>query len=75
MQDIVAILIAVGAGAFLARRGWQRFAQRKAGACGACSNCPSNSTPTPANLVTISPLVSNAASQRREEVEPEIVHR
>jgi len=65
MQDIVAILVAVGAGAFLARRGWQRFAQRKAGACGACSNCPSNSTATSANLVTISPIVSHAKAQRR----------
>jgi hypothetical protein len=29
MQDIVAILIALSAVAFLARRGWQRLSQRK----------------------------------------------
>ncbi len=68
MQDIVAILIAVAAGAFLARRGWLHFTRRKAGACGACSNCPSNSAATPANLVTIAPIVSHAKAPRREEV-------
>jgi hypothetical protein len=72
MQDFLAILIAAGAGAFLARRGWLHFTRRKAGACGACANCPSSSTPVPANLVTISPIVSHAKAQRCEE-ESEIV--
>ena len=72
MQDTVAILIAIAAGAFLARRGWLHLMRRKAGACGACSNCPSNSTATPANLVTISPIASHAKAQCREE-EPEVI--
>ena len=40
MQDTVAILIALAALLFLARRGWQSLTARRAGKCGACSNCP-----------------------------------
>src|SRR5262249_12835262 len=57
MQDILAILIAAAAAAFLAYRGWQRLAARRAG-CGACSHCPSNSSLKATPLVTISPIVS-----------------
>ncbi len=34
--------IALTALAFLARRGWQTLSARRAGKCGACSNCPAN---------------------------------
>jgi hypothetical protein len=73
MQDAVAILIAITAGAFLARRGWLHFMRRKAGACGACTNCPSNTAATPTNLVTLSPIVSHAKAQRREEEGSKII--
>jgi hypothetical protein len=59
MQDVLAILIALAAGAFLAYRGWQHFAKRRSG-CGACSNCPTD-------LVTISPSMSHAKAQGRED--------
>lgn len=60
MQDLFAILIALTAAAFLAYRGWQHFAKRRGG-CGACSNCPSD-------LVTITPNVSHAKAQSREDI-------
>jgi hypothetical protein len=41
MQDLLAILIALVAAAFLARRAWQPLAHRRAGACGGCANCHS----------------------------------
>jgi hypothetical protein len=65
MQDLLAILIAVAAAAYLARRIWQRLAHRRA-ACDSCSSCSSlKSQP----LVSISPIMSHAKPQRREEVE------
>ncbi len=66
MQDVVAILIALAAAAFLAHRGWKRLAQRRAGACGACANCPSSSSANSANLVTLSPVVSHGNTPSRE---------
>jgi hypothetical protein len=64
MQDLLAILIACLAAAFLAYRGWIVVMKRKSG-CGACANCPSGSTATqPANLVQLSPMKSHAEAQR-----------
>jgi hypothetical protein len=68
MQDIVAILIVLAAAAFLARRVWQSVANRRSGACGACSNCPSNDAAKTQSLVSISPIISHAKAQRREEI-------
>ncbi|MFO0789544.1 MAG: hypothetical protein U0805_08800 [Pirellulales bacterium] len=53
MQDSIAILIALAALAFLVRRGWQSLTARRAGKCGACTNCPANAAT--ASLVRISP--------------------
>jgi hypothetical protein len=75
MQDIVAILIAVGAAAFLAYRGWRRMVLKRAGACGGCANCPSSSVATPSNLVTLSPIAPHAKAPSREEDGAEIVRR
>jgi hypothetical protein len=66
MQDILAILIAVVAAAFLLRRAWQRLASRR-GACGSCPNCPSAGSAKSPPLVSISPIVSHAKPQRRED--------
>jgi len=67
MQDYTAIAIVLIAAAFLARRGWQTLAKRRAG-CGSCGNCPSNAAGNTANnLVSISPIVSHAKAPRREE--------
>ena len=66
MQDFIAIAIVVIAAAFLARRGWQTLAKRRAG-CGSCGNCPSNAAGNTANLVSISPIDSHAKAPRREE--------
>ena len=68
MQDILAILITLAAAAFLARRAWQRLAHRRAGACGSCSTCNSSTSLTSQPLITISPIMSHAKTQRREEV-------
>ncbi|HVT30206.1 MAG TPA: FeoB-associated Cys-rich membrane protein [Lacipirellulaceae bacterium] len=67
MQDALAILIAVAAAAFLLRRAWQRLAGRH-GACGSCGGCPSGGSQKPPTLVTISPIVSHAKPQKREEI-------
>src|SRR3954447_2222591 len=67
MQDILAILIVLAAAAFLSRRMWQALTRRRSGACGACSNCPSNSASKTPSLVTLSPNLSHAKPQRREE--------
>jgi hypothetical protein len=67
MQDLVAILIALAAAAFLARRAWQRLASRRAGACGACAGCSSRSQ-SRYPLVSISLNPSHANPQTRQEV-------
>jgi hypothetical protein len=54
MQDFIAIMIVALAAAFLARRGWQRVAGRRAGACGSCANCSASGTMEPKTLVTLS---------------------
>jgi hypothetical protein len=53
MQDLLAILIALAAAAFLARRAWQRLAHRRAGACGSCAGCPSSGSLKSQPLVPI----------------------
>jgi hypothetical protein len=65
MQDAIAILIAVVAAGFLARRAWLRFAARRSG-CGACSSCPSADSTKSATLVNISPVVSRPALGRND---------
>jgi hypothetical protein len=67
MQDILVILIVLVAAAFLVRRMWQAMTKRRSGACGACSNCPSNSAAKTPALVNISPSISHATAQRRDE--------
>jgi hypothetical protein len=67
MQDILAIMIALAAAAFLVWRMWQAATKRRSGACGACSNCPSGSAEKTPTLVSISPMVSHANAQRRED--------
>jgi nitrate/TMAO reductase-like tetraheme cytochrome c subunit len=67
MQDILAILIVLAAAAFLAHRMWQSMMKRRSGTCGACSNCPSNSTAKTPSLVNIGPIMSHAKAQRRED--------
>jgi hypothetical protein len=67
MQDYIAIAIVVIAAAFLMRRGWLTLARRRGGGCGSCGNCPSNSAGNSANLVSISPIISHAKAQRRED--------
>jgi hypothetical protein len=56
MQDVIAIMIVAFAAAFLVRRGWKRLLNRRAGACGACSNCPSSGA-SKTQLVSIAPVV------------------
>jgi hypothetical protein len=68
MQDLLAILIAAAAAAFLARRAWQRLTHRRAAACGSCSSCNSTNSLNSQPLVTISPIISHAKAQSREEV-------
>jgi hypothetical protein len=68
MQDLVAILIVAVSAAFLVRRTWQRVARRTGSACGSCPSCNSNRTLTLQSLVTISPEMSHAKAQRREEI-------
>ncbi len=42
-QDWTAIGLVAGAAGYLGRRSWLALARRKAG-CGACSNCPAESS-------------------------------
>ena len=56
MQDLLAILIVFAAAAYLARRAWQRLAQRRAGACGSCASCPAGDSTKSPPLVTIQQL-------------------
>jgi hypothetical protein len=58
MQDLFAILIVLAAAAYLARRAWQRLAQRRAGACGSCPSCPAADSPKSQSLVTIDQLTT-----------------
>jgi hypothetical protein len=67
MQDFLVILIVFAAAAFLAQRMWQSMTKRQAGACGACSNCPSNTSNNRPLLVNIDPIMSHAKPQRRED--------
>jgi hypothetical protein len=67
MQDVLAILIVAIAAAFLALRGWQRFARRQGGACGSCPSCSSGDSLQSKPLVTITPVKSHAKAPRREE--------
>jgi len=66
MQDLVAILIALAAAAFLAYRGWQHFAKRRGG-CGACSNCPTAESAAPQKLVMISPIMPHEKARTCED--------
>lgn len=68
MQDLIAILIAITAAAFLIHRGWQRIVHRRS-ACGACSHCPANTQSNVTQLVTIPMPMSRAEAQRRGESE------
>jgi hypothetical protein len=68
MQDLFAILLALAAAAFLARRAWQRLTHRRAAACGSCSHCASPHSPQAPQLVSISPIISHAKAPSREEV-------
>jgi hypothetical protein len=56
MQDILALLIVVLAGAYLVRRGWQRIVRRSAGGCHSCSACSTGAGSSP--LVSLSPRYS-----------------
>jgi hypothetical protein len=67
MQDILVILIVLAAAAFLVRRMWQAMTKRRSGACGACSNCPSNSTAKTPSLVNIGPIMSPTKSQSGQD--------
>jgi hypothetical protein len=69
MQDIIAILIVTVAAAFLAYRGWQRAASRRAGACGACSHCPSSGSLKSTPLVTLSPIIPNSKSPNHADAD------
>jgi nitrate/TMAO reductase-like tetraheme cytochrome c subunit len=62
MQDFIAIMIVALAAAFLARRGWQRFASRRASTCGSCANCSANEIMKPKTLVTLSPDFRDTAA-------------
>jgi hypothetical protein len=62
MQDFLAIIIVILAAAFLARRGWQRVANRRAGACGACANCSASDTMELRKLVMLSPNFRGATA-------------
>ena len=66
MQDVLAILIALAAAAFLARRFWQSVIKRRAGR-GACSNCPSNSAGQPTGLVSIAAFTPPTTTSKRED--------
>lgn len=66
MQDLLAISIALAAAAFLARRFWQSVTKRRAG-CGACSNCPSNTSGQPTGLVSIAAFTPPTAASKRED--------
>jgi hypothetical protein len=66
-QDIVAVLIALGSAAYLVRLGIRAvFPPLAAKGCGACSACPSNSTPNaePMELVRISPALPRSKSHK-----------
>lgn len=64
MQDLVAILVAGSAAAFLLRRGWKSIAARRRGQCGACSQCRVPDGTIAPNLVAISPLVARDKPQK-----------
>jgi hypothetical protein len=65
MQDILAISIVAVSAAFLMRRAWQRLAHRSGGTCGSCADCGSHGSQ---QLISISPDLSHAEAQRREEM-------
>jgi hypothetical protein len=65
MQDVLAILSASIAAAFLARRAWQRFS-RRSGACGSCPSCGSNDVLKSKPLVTITPMACRTQAQERD---------
>jgi hypothetical protein len=67
MQDFFVILIVFAAAAFLVRRMWQAMTKRRSGACGACSNCPSNATSKTPSLVSISPIASPTKAQSGQD--------
>src|SRR5262249_9625703 len=66
MQDTLAIMIVLAAAAFLVWRVWQWSVKRRGGACGACSNCPSNPADKSPTLVSISPIGARARPQSGE---------
>ena len=67
MQDFLVILIVLAAAAFLVRRMWQAMTKRRSGACGACSNCPSNSEAKTPSLVNIGPIMSSTKPQSGQD--------
>jgi hypothetical protein len=60
MQDVIAILIAAVASAFLVRRAWHRVVRPSSGACGSCGNCPTSDSMNGQRLVSISPVIVHA---------------
>jgi hypothetical protein len=51
-QNTVAVALVLVAAVYLGWRGW-RIVARKAGGCGACSNCPADQSPAGKPLVTL----------------------
>ena len=64
-QNLIVLAIVVAAVGYLCRMGWQSMARRKSGACGGCSNCPSESA-SQGNLTNEPQIVSIGPLERSE---------
>lgn len=65
IQNVIAIVIACLAAAYLARRAWLHFV-RGEGKCGSCPSCGESDTIKSRPLVNISPDMSHAETQSRK---------
>ncbi|HEV2970649.1 MAG TPA: FeoB-associated Cys-rich membrane protein [Pirellulales bacterium] len=61
-QNTVAVALVLVAAVYLGWRGW-RIVARKAGGCGACSNCPADQSPAGKPLVSLDALSPPKARQ------------
>lgn len=68
LQNIIALLVVLSAGVYVARAAWGTVMRRKAPACGSgCGTCPANSATTPGEMVGLDQLVESARSGRVSE--------
>ena len=66
MQDILAILIAAVAAAYIARRVWLRMLYGKRGTCNTCPGCGPSDSVKQVPLVTLDQVTSSAAALPHE---------